>query len=51
MNNNNLNSEDSLFSENEPWESWETVLVLSCIGIGIGGLIILAWLVNKFILI
>lgn len=52
MNNDNeINSEDVLFSEPEPWEAWETKLVLGCIGIGIVGLMILGWLVNIFILV
>ncbi len=48
---NEINSEDAIFSAPEPWETWETKLVLGCIGIGIAGLIILGWLVNKFILV
>ncbi|MCK5498274.1 MAG: hypothetical protein KAI77_03690 [Gammaproteobacteria bacterium] len=50
MNENEINSEESLFSDPEPWESWETTLVMWCIGIGIVGLIILGWLVNTLIL-
>jgi len=50
MNENEINSEESLFSDPEPWESWETSLVMWCIGIGIVGLIILGWLVNTLIL-
>ncbi len=50
MNENEINSQESLFSDPEPWESWETALVVWCIGIGIVGLIILAWLVNTLIL-
>lgn len=50
MNENEINSEESLFSDPEPWESWETLLVMWCIGIGIVGLIILGWLVNMLIL-
>jgi len=50
MNDHDIKSEDSLFSDPESWESWETALVLWCIGIGIAGLIILGWLVNTFIL-
>ena len=50
MNENDIKSEDSLFSDPEPWESWETSLVIWCIGIGIGGLILLGWLVNTLIL-
>jgi len=50
MNKNEINSEESLFSDPEPWESWETSLVIWCISIGIVGLIILGWLVNTLIL-
>ncbi|MEE9160277.1 MAG: hypothetical protein V3W03_05235 [Gammaproteobacteria bacterium] len=50
MNENEINSEESLFSDPEPWESWETSLVMWCIGIGVVGLIILGWLVNTLIL-
>ena len=50
MNDNEINSEESLFSDPEPWESWETSLVMWCIGIGVVGLIILGWLVNTLIL-
>lgn len=34
----------------EPWESWETKLVVWSIGIGIAGLVVLGVLVNTFIL-
>lgn len=50
MNENEINLEESLFSDPEPWESWETSLVMWCIGIGVVGLIILGWLVNTLIL-
>ena len=50
MNDDEINSEESLFSDPEPWESWETSLVMWCIGIGVVGLIILGWLVNTLIL-
>ncbi len=43
-------SAEALLSEAEPWESWESGLVLWSIGIGIGGLIVLGWLVNTFLL-
>jgi len=45
-----IDSEASLFSEPEPWEPWETALVVWCIGIGIVGLILLGWLVNTLLL-
>jgi hypothetical protein len=50
MNENEISSEELLFSEPEAWESWETSLVVWSISIGIVGLIILGWLVNTFIL-
>ena len=50
MNEDEIKSQESLFSDPEPWESWETSLVVWCISIGIVGLIILGWLVNAFIL-
>ena len=50
MDENEINSQESLFSDPEPWESWETALVTWCISIGIFGLIILGWLVNTLLL-
>ena len=50
MDENEITSEDSLFSDPEPWESWESALVMWCLGIGIVGLIILGWLVNTLLL-
>lgn len=50
MNDEDLKSDDSLFSDPEPWEPWESALVTWCIGIGVAGLLILGWLVNVFIL-
>ena len=41
---------DSLTGEPEPWEDWETALVAWSIGIGIVGLLVLGWLVDRFIL-
>ncbi len=35
MNENEINSQESLFSDPEPWESWETSLVVWCISIGV----------------
>jgi hypothetical protein len=42
--------EDALSGHAEPWESWETALVLGSIALGILGLVVLGWLVNQFIL-
>lgn len=41
---------EALLGEPEPWEPWETKLVLWSIGLAIGGLVILGWLINTFIL-
>ncbi len=41
---------DSLSGDPEPWEPWETSLVVWSIGVGIAGLIVLGWLVDQFIL-
>jgi len=50
MNEHEIESEGSLFSSPEPWEPWESALVWWCIGIGVAGLVVLGWLVNRFIL-
>jgi hypothetical protein len=42
-------SEDALAGAPEPWE-WETSLVLISLGIGLFGLLLLGWLVDRFIL-
>ena len=34
----------------EPWERWETSLVLGSLGLGFVGLVLLGWLVAVFIL-
>ena len=34
----------------EPWERWETTLVLGSIAVGAVGLVVLGWLVDRFIL-
>lgn len=43
-------SAEELLGEAEPWEAWETKLVLWSLGIAIVGLVILGWLINTFIL-
>jgi hypothetical protein len=43
-------SAEALLGEAEPWESWETRLVVGSIAIAIVGLIVLGWLINSFIL-
>ena len=42
--------EDALSGAAEPWERWETSLVLGSIAIGLVGLVLLGWLVDRFIL-
>ena len=42
--------EDALSGQAEPWEPWETKLVLGSIALGGVGLVLLGWLVDRFIL-
>jgi hypothetical protein len=42
--------EDALSGTPEPWERWETALVLGSLGVGVAGLVLLGWLVDRFIL-
>jgi hypothetical protein len=42
--------EEALAGTPEPWERWETRLVLACLAIGALGLFGLGWLVDRFIL-
>ena len=42
--------DDALSGVPEPWERWETSLVLGSIGLGSVGLVLLGWLVALFIL-
>jgi len=48
--NRELTSAEELLGDPEPWESWETKLVVYSIGIAFIGLVILGYLVNTFIL-
>jgi hypothetical protein len=43
-------ADDALSGAPEPWESWETTLVVGSIGVGLIGLVVLGWLVDRFIL-
>jgi hypothetical protein len=43
-------SEDALSGTPEPWEPWETKLVVGSIALGALGLVVLGWLVDRFIL-
>lgn len=42
--------QEALSGTPEPWEPWETTLVLVSIAIGTVGLVVLGWLVDWFIL-
>jgi hypothetical protein len=42
--------DDALSGTPEPWERWETSLVLGSIAVGFVGLVLLGWLVARFIL-
>jgi hypothetical protein len=42
--------EEALSGTPEPWERWETSLVLISLGLGLFGLLVLGWLVDRFIL-
>ena len=42
--------EDALSGTPEPWERWETTLVLGSLFVGLLGLLLLGWLVDRFIL-
>jgi cytochrome b561 len=41
---------DALSGPPEAWESWETKLVLGSLALGLVGLVLLGWLVDRFIL-
>jgi hypothetical protein len=43
-------ADDALSGEPEPWERWESSLVLGSIALGSVGLLVLGWLVDRFIL-
>jgi hypothetical protein len=43
-------ADDALSGAPEPWERWETSLVLGSIAVGLAGLVLLGWLVARFIL-
>ena len=43
-------SDDALSGVPEPWERWETTLVLGSLAVGLAGLVLLGWLVARFIL-
>lgn len=42
--------EDAFSGAAENWETWESVLVLSSLALGVAGLVLLGWLVDRFIL-
>lgn len=41
---------EAVLGEAEPWEGWETRLCLWSLGIGITALVVLGFLVNRFLL-
>jgi hypothetical protein len=41
---------EALAGEPETWEPWETRLVVWSIAVGAAGLVVLGWLVDRFIL-
>ena len=43
-------SAEALLGEAEPWEPWETALVGYSLAIGLVGLVVLGWLIDKYIL-
>lgn len=43
-------SAEELLGEAEPWEAWETQLMVWCLGIAVVGLVVLGFLINTFIL-
>jgi hypothetical protein len=43
-------ADDALSGAPEPWERWETTLVVGSIAVGFIGLVVLGWLVDRFIL-
>lgn len=43
-------ADDALSGPAEPWERWETTLVLGSLAVGLVGLVLLGWLVAWFIL-
>jgi hypothetical protein len=43
-------ADDALSGPPEPWERWETSLVLGSLAVGFAGLVLLGWLVARFIL-
>lgn len=42
--------DDALSGAPEPWERWETSLVLGSIAAGFLGLVLLGWLVARYVL-
>jgi hypothetical protein len=42
--------ENALSGTPEPWEPWETTLVVGSLALGVAGLAVLGWLVARFIL-
>jgi len=47
---NETQSAEELLGEAEPWEPWETKLVVWSIGLAIVGVVVLGWLIDTYIL-
>jgi hypothetical protein len=43
-------NDDAFSGAAEAWEPWETKLVLGSLALGVAGLVLLGWLVDRFIL-
>ncbi len=43
-------SAEELLGEPEPWETWETKLVIWSISLAIVGVVVLGWLIDTYIL-
>jgi hypothetical protein len=41
---------EAFATDPEAWEPWETTLVALSLALGVAGLLLLGWLVNRFIL-
>lgn len=49
--NDNNNADKELLGDPEPWEAWESRLVGICLLLAVAGLVVLGWLINRFILV
>jgi hypothetical protein len=49
-NDSNDETQNAFSSTAEDWEPWETTLVVLSLALGVAGLVVLGWLVDRFIL-